>query len=269
MPQTLISRGCAELQQVATAAAAIAAYESTWGYAEKVSAATGRKAAAPAAAAAFAAPELKDMSDRLAELVAAQRAVAAAVAAVESYSAAMGYAEAGRVERRAVSADFNSVLEPADFACRLEELVRQAQAAVALACAATVPDWWAYAEAGRPERCGAGKAVPAACDAADMAERMSELTQRIFHAVPDCWQYAEAGRAERCSTGKATPAPSDAADMAERLAELTQRVFACIPSYWQLAEPGRPQCCGASSATPTPFDQTEMAERLVELTASA
>lgn len=88
--------------QVAAAAAAVAAYESSWGYAEKVPAAgASMKPAAPTATTYTAAElGLEDFSERLAELAAAQRAVAAAAAAVEDYTAAMAYAEHGRAEHK-------------------------------------------------------------------------------------------------------------------------------------------------------------------------
>ncbi len=87
--------------QGALAQAAISQYESSWGYAEPTIplGATNTKSLLGSD---FADAPLgrEDFSERLAELAAAEQAVAAAASACQQYAAAMCYAEQGRAERK-------------------------------------------------------------------------------------------------------------------------------------------------------------------------
>lgn len=91
--------------QVATAAAALDAFNASMGYAE---ACPASKAPAAAVAAdspvADQLPSLAELSERLRELAACQRATAAAAAAVQAYGDSMGYAQPGQGRTERVSA---------------------------------------------------------------------------------------------------------------------------------------------------------------------
>ncbi|PSC75745.1 sulfur stress regulator [Micractinium conductrix] len=241
-------------KQMTTSAAAVAAYESSWGYAEE----SGPAGAARHAAAAAAAPPpgLSDFSEQLAELVAAQRAVAAAAAAVRSYSEAMGYADAGCVQRTAGAVPAEGLPELADLSDRLAELTQS------FCVAPAVPSQWQYAQPGAA-RCGACADVLPSL--ADMSERLLELARKAERrgaaaAVPSWAAYATAGAA-RC--GPCADAHLATADFAERLAELTA---VPLPDWCQYCKPAATGRARFGACADSALDLYYMSQCLSELT---
>ena len=231
------------LPQMTTSAAAVAAYESSWGYAEE----SGPAGAARHAAAAAAAPPpgLSDFSEQLAELVAAQRAVAAAAAAVRSYSEAMGYADAGCVQRTVSDGRLG----------RRPAVLLTLQSAVACG-----------GDAGRDAcagRCRSSMTCPRDITAAKRARAIpSQFACTMHaHAPPPCSPSHAPLRQAGAVPAEGLP---ELADLSDRLAELTQSfcVAPAVPSQWQYAQPGAARCGACADVLPSLAD---MSERLLEL----